>query len=283
MAVACVAVWLGAAVQVAAAQASGAAEIAPAGWTLVWHDEFNGANGSGPDPAKWRFVTGGDGFGNNELESYTARRKNIHVEDGKLVITARRERYKGTDGQRRRYTSARIETRGLFETEYGRMEARIKVPAGQGLWPAFWAMGANFDQVGWPQCGEMDIMENIGREPDQVHGTLHGPGYAGDQPLTGTYTLPRGERAADGFHVYAAEWEPGAVRFYVDGILFEKRTAAEVEGKPWAFDHSFFLLLNLAVGGNWPGPPEKKTVFPARMLVDWVRVYRKQSAEISAR
>lgn len=271
--VACVA--MGAAVHVAAAQANGPEVSAPAGWTLVWHDEFDGANGSGPDAAKWRFVTGGDGFGNNELESYTARAKNIRVEDGKLVITARRERYKGADGLRRRYTSARIETKGLFEARYGRLEARIKVPAGQGLWPAFWAMGANFDQVGWPQCGEMDIMENIGREPDQVHGTLHGPGYAGDQPLTGTYVLPKGARAADGFHVYAAEWEPGVVRFLVDGTVYETRTAAEVEGKPWAFDHPFFLLLNLAVGGNWPGPPEKKTMFPARMEVDWVRVYRR--------
>lgn len=276
-AVVCMFACVGMALQTApaGAQTGGPATGAAAQWTLVWNDEFNGPNGSAPDPAKWQIVTGGDGFGNDELEYYTGRPKNIYQEDGHLVITARRERYTGPDGVRRRYTSARIETKGLFETQYGRMEARMKIPAGQGLWPAFWAMGANFDRVGWPECGEMDIMENIGREPESVHGTLHGPGYSGDAPLTGTYTLPAGARAADGYHVYAAEWEPGTVRFYVDGVLFETRTAAEVAGKPWAFDHPFFLLVNLAVGGNWPGPPDRHTTFPARLLVDYVRVYRR--------
>ncbi len=169
-----------------------AAQISPTGWELVWSDEFNGVNGSSPDPAKWTIVTGGNGFGNDELEYYTARSENIHQENGNLVITARKENFTGPDSTARGYTSARIETKGHFETQYGRMEARIKIPEGQGMWPAFWAMGSNFDRVGWPDCGEMDIMENIGREPSMVHGTLHGPGYSGDQPLTGVYTLPNG-------------------------------------------------------------------------------------------
>lgn len=255
-----------------------AAQTPPLGWALVWSDEFNGVNGSGPDPAKWTIVTGGNGFGNDELEYYTARTENIHQENGKLVITARKENYTGPDGVARNYTSARIETKGHFEPKYGRMEARIKIPRGQGMWPAFWAMGNNFDQVGWPDCGEMDIMENIGREPFMVHGTLHGPGYSGDTPLTGAYTLPHGARVADGYHVFAAEWEPDTVRFYVDGVLTETKSAAEVPGKPWAFDHPFFILFNLAVGGNWPGNPNPHTAFPATMLVDYVRVYRRVDA-----
>ncbi len=244
-------------------------------WKLVWSDEFNGPSGSQPDPAKWKIVTGGDGFGNNELEYYTARSQNIYQQDGRLVITARREDYTGDKNVHRKYTSARIETRGLFEPQYGRMEARMKIPYGQGIWPAFWMLGGNFDQVGWPNCGEIDIMENIGNERSIVHGTLHGPGYSGDAPLTGAYTLPNGARVSDDYHIYALEWEPAAIRFYIDGTLYETRTPKDVPGKQWVFNHPFFVLFDLAVGGEWPGPPDSTTVFPATMLVDYVRIYQR--------
>jgi beta-glucanase (GH16 family) len=252
----------------------GQAPNASADWKLVWSDEFNGPSGSLPDPSKWRVVTGGHGFGNDELEYYTARRKNIYLENGNLVIVARREEY--ADKQvSRKYTSGRIETRGHFEQQYGRMEARMKIPTGQGIWPAFWMLGNNFDQVGWPDCGEIDIMENIGNEKTMVHGTLHGPGYSGDKPLTASYTLPRGQQVFDDYHVYALEWEPKAIRFYMDGVLYETRTPQDVPGKTWAFNHPFFVLFDLAVGGNWPGPPDSQTVFPATMFVDYVRVYQR--------
>jgi beta-glucanase (GH16 family) len=243
--------------------------------TLVWSDEFNGPDGTPPDPEKWTVVTGGSGFGNNELEYYTDRPANIRQEKGNLVITARREAYAGPDGVSRAYTSARIQTRGLFQQKYGRMEARIKLPGGQGIWPAFWMMGNDFESVGWPVCGEIDIMENVGFEPHAVHGSLHGPGYSGGEPLTGTYRLPGNVRFSQDFHLFAVEWEPREIRFYVDDVLFETQTVDSIPpGKHWAFDHPFFLLLNVAVGGYWPGNPDAKTSFPVSMLVDYVRVYR---------
>lgn len=243
--------------------------------TLVWSDEFNGPDGNPPDPAKWTIVTGGSGFGNNELEYYTNRPANIHQEKGHLVITAEKEAYTGADGVSRAYTSARLQTKGLFQQKYGRMEARIKLPQGQGIWPAFWMMGNDFESVGWPACGEIDIMENVGFEPYTVHGTLHGPGYSGGEPLTGTFTLPGKLRFSHDFHLFAVEWEPREIRFYVDDTLFETQTVDSIPAsKHWAFDHPFFLLLNVAVGGYWPGNPDAKTSFPVSMLVDYVRVYR---------
>jgi beta-glucanase (GH16 family) len=220
--------------------------------------------------------TGGGGWGNNELESYTNRAQNVHVQDGNLVISAKKESYKGADGIMRQYTSARLKTLGLFEQRYGRFEARIRIPRGQGIWPAFWMLGNNIGTVDWPGCGEIDIMENIGKEPDKMHGTIHGPGYSGSEGLGGTYTLPSG-KFADNFHIFAVEWEPSAIRFYVDGNLYETRTPADLPtGKTWVFDHPFFILLNVAVGGGWPGNPDRTTVFPQRMLVDYVKVYAKK-------
>ena len=245
-------------------------------WKLVWSDEFDGPNGSAPDPAKWFVEVNGTGFGNNELEYYTSRRENSHVEDGKLIITARKETFTGPDGVTRPYTSGRLETKGHFEQQYGRFEARIKIPAGQGMWPAFWMLGNDIDRVGWPTCGEIDIMENIGSEPSKVHGSMHGPKYSGENPLTGAFTLPRNQRFSDDFHIFAVEWEPAAIRFYVDDILYETQTPDNLpSSKHWAFDHPFFLLLNLAVGGGWPGNPDATTVFPGSMLVDYVRVYQR--------
>ena len=261
---------------VAPCRGSSPAKAQPTNYILVWSDEFSGANGSLPDSSKWIMETGGGGWGNHELESYTNRAQNVHVRKGKLVITAKKETYKGADGITREYTSARLKTLGLFEQKYGRFEARIKIPRGQGMWPAFWMLGNNIGTVDWPDCGEIDIMENIGKEPDKVHGTIHGPGYSGANGLGESYTLPSG-KFADAFHIFAVEWEPSAIRFYVDGHLYETRTPADLPaGKKWVYDHPFFILLNVAVGGDWPGNPDPTTIFPQQMLVDYVRVYARK-------
>lgn len=244
---------------------------------LVWGDEFDGPAGAAVDSTKWGFDTGGGGWGNKEREYYTNTADNAALDGaGSLVITAKRNTSKKLRcwyGQCQ-YTSARILTRGKFSQAYGRFEARIKIPYGQGIWPAFWMLGANIDAAGWPACGEIDIMENIGREPSLVHGTIHGPGYSGANGIGSQYGLASGA-FSDAFHVYAVEWDPNQIRWYVDGNLYETRTPSDLPaGSAWAFDRPFFLILNLAVGGSWPGGPDSTTVFPQRMLVDYVRVYR---------
>jgi beta-glucanase (GH16 family) len=252
-------------------------QTADASWTLTWSDEFDGPNGSAPDPAKWTLISGGNGWGNKELEYYTARPQNVHVEDGNLVITALKEDYTGADGVARGFTSARMQTMGKFDQAYGRFEARIKIPEGQGIWPAFWMLGANLDEAHWPGAGEIDIMENIGREPGTVHGTIHGPGYSGAKGIGAPYSLPSG-RFADDYHVYAIEWDPNQIRFYVDDHLYETRTPADLpQGTKWVYDHPFFVLLNCAVGGGWPGNPDDTSTYPQKMLVDYVRVYKERS------
>jgi beta-glucanase (GH16 family) len=186
----------------------------------VWSDEFSGPDGSPPDSSKWTFDTGGNGWGNNEFESYTSRTQNAQLKGGKLVITAQKETYTGADGIARNYTSARMKTQGLFSQAYGRFEARIKIPAGQGIWHAFRMLGKDISSIGWPKCGEIDIMENIGREPGTVHGSLHGPSTSGPtSDLTAPFSLRAGQKFDDDFHLYAVEWEPGTVRFYVNSSL----------------------------------------------------------------
>ncbi len=244
-------------------------------WKLVWSDEFNGTDGSAPDSSKWGYDLGGWGWGNNELETYTSRTQNSQQSGGNLVITAVNETFTGTDGIARNYTSARLLTKGKFTQQYGRIEARIKIPFGQGIWPAFWMLGSNIDTTPWPNCGEIDIMENIGKEPTTVHGTIHGPGYSGANGIGGPYSLSQG-KFADDFHVYAVEWEPTAIRFYVDENLYKTITPSDIpQGTTWAYDHPFFIILNVAVGGGWPGNPDGTTTFPQKMLVDYVRVYSK--------
>jgi len=244
-------------------------------WTQVWSDEFAAADGTPVDPTKWTAETGGNGWGNNELEYYTARTVNAVQQGGNLNIIALKETYTGPDGVTRNYTSARLKTENLFSQAYGRFEARIKIPAGQGMWPAFWMLGNDIGSVGWPACGELDIMENIGKEPTIVHGSMHGSGFTGAS-LGSPYSLPNNANFADDFHLYAIEWEPGVVRFYVDSALYETRTPADLPaGAVWPFDHPFFIILNVAVGGDWPGSPDGTTVFPQTMLVDYVRVYKK--------
>jgi beta-glucanase (GH16 family) len=245
------------------------------GDTLVWNDEFNGPNGSKPDPAKWTYDIGGRGWGNKELETYTRRLKNAYLENGNLVIQADKEIFKGSDGIERSYTSARLKTKGLFQQTYGRFEARIKIPYGQGMWPAFWMLGDCTGKAGWPACGEIDIMENIGREPAMIHGTIHGPGYSGAKGITSKFELPSGARFADDFHVYAVEWQPDLIRFSVDNIPYKTITPASLPpGTHWVYDHPFYIILNVAVGGSWPGAPDSTTEFPQKMLVDYVRVYQ---------
>ncbi len=274
-------------VVLAAAQAAGSppssASSASSAWKLVWSDEFNGPNGSAVDSSKWVSETGGGGWGNNELESYTRSLANAWQQDGNLVIKVLAEKYTGADGVARNYTSARLKTQGKFSQTYGRFEARIKIPRGQGIWPAFWMLGDDIGKLGWPDGGEIDIMENIGKEPALVHGTIHGPGYSGEHGISASYGLPGDARFADDFHIYAVEWEPNAIRFYVDDHVYATRTPADLpKGAKWVYDHPFFVLLNVAVGGDWPGAPDATTVFPQTMLVDYVSVYERASSENTA-
>ncbi|MFZ1138348.1 MAG: glycoside hydrolase family 16 protein [Candidatus Sulfotelmatobacter sp.] len=250
-------------------------------WKLVWSDEFNGPNGSAADSSKWVSETGGGGWGNDELEYYTNRLENASQQDGNLVIKVLQEKYTGADGVTRNYSSARLKTQGKFSQAYGRFEARIKIPRGQGIWPAFWMLGDDIEKPGWPACGEIDIMENIGKERALVHGTIHGPGYSGANGIGAPHALPRDHPVADDFHVFAVEWEPNTIRFYVDEHLYATRTPADLpQGTKWVYDHPFFLLLNVAVGGGWPGNPDASTIFPQTMLVDYVRVYKRGSSPV---
>lgn len=266
-------------VSAAAQAASSPTSSAPPTWKLVWSDEFNGPDGSAVDASKWVSETGGGGWGNNELEYYTGRPANAWQQDGNLVIKVLSEKYTGADGVTRNYTSARLKTQGKFSQTYGRFEARIKIPRGQGIWPAFWMLGDDIDKRGWPEGGEIDIMENIGKEPGLVHGTIHGPGYSGEHGISAPCGLPGDARFANDFHIYAVEWEPNAIRFMVDDQVYATRTPADLpKGTKWVYDHPFFVLLNVAVGGGWPGDPDATTVFPQTMLVDYVRVYEPASS-----
>ena len=250
----------------------------PPTWTLSWSDEFDGTAGAAVDGTKWVAETGGQGWGNQEREYYTAGTANAALDGGgHLVITARAEPtpspYACWYGNCR-YTSARLLTKTKFEPTYGRFEARIRIPKGQGLWPAFWMLGADIDQVGWPKCGEIDVMENIGREPFTVHGTMHGPGYSGGNGIGGSFITTT--LFADDFHVFAVEWTSNDIRWFVDDKQYRQADRGELpSGAAWVFDHPFFLLLNVAVGGAWPGDPDGTTIFPQQMVVDYVRVYRR--------
>ncbi len=244
-------------------------------WKLVWGDEFNGPNGSPADPTKWTYDTGGAWGGGAELQYYTDRTVNAYLQNGNLVIKAMKEYYLGNA-----YTSARLYTQGKFTQRYGRFEARIKIPGGQGIWPAFWMVGANISQVGWPACGEIDILEHINYDIPVVE-TLHMPDASGrDAPIGNSYTLPNNADPTADYHVYAAEWEPDVIRFYVDGALTHTITRSNLApGRVWSFDHPFYLILNIAVGGTWPGYPDASTVFPVYMYVDYVRVYMRNNAQ----
>jgi beta-glucanase (GH16 family) len=237
-------------------------------WILAWSDEFNGSPGTRPDPAKWVFDIGATGWGNHELEEYTDKTGNVSL-DGHGHLAIRAIRSSGGN-----ITSGRLKTKGHFEVQYGKIEARVRIPEGHGVWPAFWMLGADFPEVGWPQCGEIDVMENIGKEPALVHGTVHGPGYSGDGGISAHVSLKRNARFSRGFHVFGVEWSAGSIGFFLDGVRYAGVAPASLQAKRWVFDKPFFLLVNLAVGGDWPGNPDSSTRFPKTMLVDWIRVWR---------
>ena len=241
-------------------------------WQLVWSDEFNGAAGESPDAAKWKFDIGvgpnNDGWGNSELEYYTDRTTNVFMDgSGNLVITAKKESYSGSA-----FTSARIKTLGLFDQAYGRFEASIKTPWGPGIWPAFWLLGSNADTIGWPQCGEIDIMELRGQKPNIINGTVHGPGYSGAASITKSFAFEN-DRFDVNYHLYAVEWGKDYVDFFVDNTLYQRITPGNITGN-WVFNHPFYIILNVAVGGNFLGFPTNQTPFPQSMLVDYVKVYK---------
>lgn len=244
-------------------------------YQLVWEEHFDGVEGTSPDSSRWVFDIGigpgNDGWGNQELQYYTDRAENVSLDgEGNLAITARSESFGG-----RSFTSARINTKGLFEQAYGRFEARIKLPWGPGIWPAFWLLGADIDQVGWPQCGETDIMEYRGQEPHLIHGTVHGPGYSGGASITKSFGLAN-DRFDNDFHVFAVEWTAESIDFFVDDTIYQRITPEDVSGI-WVYNHPFFIILNVAVGGNYVGFPTPETPFPQTMLVDYVKVYQEQA------
>jgi beta-glucanase (GH16 family) len=234
---------------------------------LVMSEEFD-TNGA-PNPSLWSYNigTGSNGWGNKELQYYSDRPQNIKVEDGMLKITAIKESFMGSA-----YTSARILTKGKFEQKYGRLEARIKVPLGKGLWPAFWMLGANSDTVIWPQCGEIDIMEYLGSKPTTIFGSVHGPGYSAENAITKNYVLPN-NRFDNDFHIFGIEWDENKINYYIDDVLYNQITPKDVPGE-WVFNQPFYFILNMAVGGNFPGSPNSETVFPQTMIVDYIRVYQ---------
>ncbi|WP_309608901.1 glycoside hydrolase family 16 protein [Flavobacterium sp.] len=241
-------------------------------WQLSWSDEFNGAAGASPDATKWAYDigTGNSGWGNQELEYYTNRTENVAMDGaGNLVITAKKENFGGSA-----YTSARIKTQALFEQTYGRFEARLKTPYGPGIWPAFWMLGSNITTTAWPQCGEIDIMELRGQLPNINNGTIHGPGYSGGNAITGTYALKNSRYDVD-YHVFAVEWNADKMDFYVDDYLYQRIEKSDVAKKgEWVYDNPFFLILNIAVGGNFVGFPTEQTPLPQTMTIDYVRVYK---------
>jgi len=269
---------------------------------LTMSDEFD-VEGA-PNSEIWNFDIGtgpnSDGWGNNELQYYTDRSENVTVQNGLLVISAIEEDYNGTS-----FTSAKLLTKGKFSQAHGRFEARIKVPGGSGLWPAFWLLGENVDVDGWPQCGEIDIMEYRRQEPTKVSGSIHGPGYSGltdpQGQVTKSYDLGN-DRYDAGFHVFGIEWSPQYINYYIDDVLYNQITPSDIVVTPadavytlndgvaatadteaveptditgdWVFNKPFYIIINLAVGCNFPGNPDSGETFPQNMLVDYVRVYK---------
>jgi beta-glucanase (GH16 family) len=243
-------------------------------WILVAADEFDGPAGAPPDTVHWGYDLGGGGFGNGESQYYTSRPENVALDgNGNLVITARSETFGN-----RQYTSARIHTRGKHEIIHGKVEARLQLPTGKGMWPAFWLLGANFGEVGWPSCGEIDVMESRGASPGVVYGSLHGPGYSGGDAIVGQQRLAGGQSFSEGMHDYAVEWEPGRMRWSVDGTVYHEVRATRLPTEDrWVFeDHRFFVILNLAVGGHFGGEPDATTVFPQELRAESVRIYSRE-------
>lgn len=240
--------------------------ISSRNWQLVWSDEFEGTAGTLPDASKWGYDLGNNGgWGNAELQSYTNDPENVSLDgNGNLVITAKKA---GSS-----YRSARVKTQGKFSQAYGRFEARLKTPYGPGIWPAFWMLGDNIGEVGWPNCGEIDIMELKGQLPYVINGTVHGPGYSAGNAISSAYALQNDRFDLD-YHIFAVEWSEDQIDFFCDGYLYKRITKNDVPGE-WVYDQPFFMILNVAVGGNYVGFPTDQTPFPQKMTVDYVRVYQ---------
>lgn len=230
-------------------------------WELVWSDEFN--TDGAPNSDNWTYDLGASGWGNNELQNYTSNAENVVVQDSVLQITAIR------NGDT--FTSARIKTQGIFDQTYGRFEARIKLPWGPGIWPAFWLLGSDVDQNPWPECGEIDVMEYRGQEPNVIYGSAHGPGYSAGNAITKGFGFENSRFDTD-YHLFAIEWGADYIYYFVDDQLYQVITPNDVTGT-WVYDHNFFIILNVAVGGNYVGFPSDDTPFPQTMFVDYVRVY----------
>jgi len=259
---------------------SGAICLAQGNWALVWRDEFDNPS---IDRSSWTYDTGGGGWGNQELQYYTDRPENSRITalggapgTGYLLIEALEESF-----QKMGYTSARMKTLGLKSWKYGRVEISALVPGGRGVWPALWMMGTDLPQKGWPECGEIDIMEHVENgadmTPESIRGTIHGPGYSGVNSMGAELRIPT---LQTNFHTYGMEWDPTGITWDVDGDIFYTVSPSQVPGGPakWRFDHDFFILVNLAIGGNWGGPPTDDTKFPVRYWIDWVRVYQDVAA-----
>lgn len=241
-------------------------------WTLVWSDEFNDKVVTKPNASNWSYDigTGTDGWGNQELQYYTDRLDVVSVAgDGNLKIVAKKESLGGRD-----YISGRIISKNKVTQQYGRIEARIKTPSGPGIWPAFWMLGQNIDSVQWPNCGEIDILEQKGQQPNTILSSIHGAGYSGGNSITKSYSLMN-DRFDNDFHVYAVEWYQDRLDFFVDDYLYHRIEKSTVlEKGTWSFDQPFYIILNLAVGGNLVGYPNVNTSFPQTMQIDYVRVYK---------
>lgn len=244
----------------------------------VWSDEFNQPVGSAPDSARWVHDLGAGGWGNNELQTYTAARENSFITADPDALDGRALAIRAVRSASGGYTSARLKTEGKFVVTHGRVEARMKLTRGRGVWPAFWMLGASKPKVGWPACGEIDIIEQLGHEPEKLYGTLHGPGYSGANGISGATRLSPGAVLSDAYHVYAVDWSPIKIAWSLDGLIYFTCTPSQLPtGSRWVFDAPAYLLLNLAVGGNWPGYPDATTTFPQTLFVDYVRVYGRPS------
>jgi beta-glucanase (GH16 family) len=260
------------------------ADPANGGWTLVWSDEFDGPE---IDRSVWTFMTGNGhaygipGWGNAELQYYTDRPANAYIADGKLVIRALRETWSDRYGTYA-YTSARLTTKGRVSVKYGRIEVRAKLPEGKGIWPAIWMLGDDIDTKGWPASGEIDIMELVGHKPGTVYGTVHGP-LSGGTGIGGSYSLPGGRKFSEDFRVFALEWTERELRWYVDGELYhvvsKDRMPRSYAEREWVYDHPFYFILNVAVGGRWPGYPDDTNTFPQAMEIDYIRIYEARRDE----
>ncbi len=241
---------------------------------LVWSDEFKGPAGTPPDTSKWIHDVGAWGYTEKELETYTDSPASASLDGhGDLAIVARHQTGTGPDGRTRKYTSARLETQGRFSSTYGLVEARMKIPAGAGLWPAFWLLGNDINTVGWPKSGEIDVLEALDRYPSVAHGFINGPSGDGGHYTVGR-TVVSATSLASRFHTYAISWSRNSITWLLDGVPYGTATPKDLSpGSKWVYNRAFHLVLNLAVGGNWGGPPTSSTHFPATLLVDWVRVY----------